>query len=257
MENLPSAVTTLLFDMDNTLFDLVGAQIDACHAVAEHLGQDDGEDLFSCFLAPTHGFESHENIRQYMEERSIPVNGTFRTACQVYERVKLQSIFPYEGIPETLQSLKGEGYLMGIVTDAHSRDATLRLEKAGLLPFFCCIVSFDRVKVKKPAHEPFLFALEMMKAHPGEAVLIGDSPRRDIAPCRSLGIRTVYARYGDRFSLDRDNVPADFIIDTPEELPDIILGLRREPETPLTHRKSGKEYNVDVSGKSLRKTTKT
>jgi putative hydrolase of the HAD superfamily len=225
MENIPSAVTTLLFDMDNTLFDLVGAQIAACHAVAEHLGQDDGEDLFSYFLTPAHGFESHENIRQYMEERSISVNGIFRTACQVYEKVKLRSIFPYEGIPETLLSLHERGYLMGIVTDAYSRDATLRLEKTGLLPFFCCIVSFDMVKIKKPSPEPFLFALEMMKAHAQETVLIGDSPHRDIEPCRSLGIRTVYARYGDRFSHDRDNVPADFVIDTPKELHDILRDL--------------------------------
>jgi putative hydrolase of the HAD superfamily len=109
------------------------------------------------------------------------------------------------------------------VTDAQSRDATLRLEKTGLLPFFCCIVSYDMVKVKKPAHDPFLLALEMMKTSPSDSVLIGDSPRRDIEPGRSLGIRTVYARYGDRFSIDRTNVPADFIIDTMTELPEILL----------------------------------
>ena len=111
---------------------------------------------------------------------------------------------------------------MGIVTDAHSRDATLRLEKTGLLPFFCCIVSYDMVKVKKPAPEPFLFALEMMNAGTDEAILIGDSPMRDIEPCRSLGIRTVYARYGDRFSHDRNNIHADFIIDAMGELPEIL-----------------------------------
>ena len=64
-----------------------------------------------------------------------------RNACQVYETVKLQHIFPYDGVPETLQSLHAQGYPMGIVTDVHSRDATLRLEKSGLLPFFCCMVS--------------------------------------------------------------------------------------------------------------------
>jgi len=233
MENLPSAVTTLLFDMDNTLFDLVGAQIAACHAVTEHLDQDDGEDLFSYFLRPVHGFESHENIRQYMEERNIPVNDTYRTACQVYENIKLRSIFPYEGIPETLQVLHEGGYTMGIVTDAYSRDATLRLEKTGLLPFFCCIVSFDMVKVKKPSPQPFLFALEMMRAHSREALLIGDSPRRDIEPCRSLGIRTVYARYGDRFSRDHNDVPADFVIEKPGELPEILLRLRIKPDVCL------------------------
>jgi putative hydrolase of the HAD superfamily len=208
--------------MDNTLFDLVGAQVAACQAVVQQLGHDDGVELFSYFLTPTHGFESHENIRQYMNERSIPVDGMYRKACQVYETVKLQHIYPYEGVTETLQSLHTLGYVMGIVTDAHSRDATLRLEKTGLLPFFCCMVTYDMVKVKKPAPEPFLFALEMMKAGTDEAMLIGDSPRRDLEPCRSLGIRTVYAKYGDRFSRNRNNVPADFIIDAMDELPEIL-----------------------------------
>jgi putative hydrolase of the HAD superfamily len=218
-----SPVTTLLFDMDNTLFDLVNAQIAACQAVVEQLGQTKGEELFSCFLSSTHGFESHENIRHYMNERNIPSENMFRKACQVYENVKLHHIIPYEGVTETLRLLHAQGYPMGIVTDAHSRDATIRLEKAGLLPFFCGMVSYDMVKVKKPAHEPFLFALEMMKTSPSEVVLVGDSPRRDIEPCRDLGIRTVYARYGDRFSPDRTCVPADFVIDTMAELPEILL----------------------------------
>jgi putative hydrolase of the HAD superfamily len=222
MKNPHTPVTTLLFDMDNTLFDLVGAQIAACQAVVQQFGHDDGEELFSYFLTPTHGYESHENIRQYMNEQCIPLDGLFRKACQVYETVKLQHIFPYEGVTDTLQLLHTREYTMGIVTDAHSRDATLRLEKTGLLQFFCCMVSYDMVKVKKPAPEPFMFALEMMKASPDETVLVGDSPRRDIDPCRNLGIRTVYARYGDRFSCDRNSVAADFIIDAMGELPEIL-----------------------------------
>jgi putative hydrolase of the HAD superfamily len=158
-----------------------------------------------------------------MNERNIPLENTFRKACQVYETVKLQQIAPYEGVTETLHMLREQGYSMGIVTDAYSRDATRRLEKTGLLPFFCCMVSYDMVKVKKPACDPFLLALDMMKTSPSDTVLIGDSPRRDIEPGKHLGIWTVYARYGDRFSHDRTNVPADFIIDSLTELPEILL----------------------------------
>jgi len=226
--NVQKPVKCLLFDMDNTLFDLVGAQIAACEAVVQHLGQDDGKELFFYFLTPSHGFESHENIRQYMNERCIPVDGLFKKACQIYETVKLHHISPYEGVTGTLQSLQLRGYDMGIVTDAHSRDATLRLEKTGLLPFFCCMVTYDMVKVKKPAPEPFLFALEIMKAGADETILIGDSPRRDIEPGHILGIRTVYARYGDRFSDDRSDIPADFVIDAIADLPAILHGLEKK-----------------------------
>jgi putative hydrolase of the HAD superfamily len=222
MKNPKSPVTALLFDMDNTLFDLFEAQVAACQAVVELVGNDEGNELFSYFLSPAHGYESHENIRQYMNERGIFVDELFKKACRLYETKKLQHIVPYEGVAQTLQVLFSQGYNMGIVTDAYSRDATMRLLKTGLLEFFCCMVSYDMVKVKKPGPEPFRFALEMMKASPSETILVGDSPRRDIEPCRNLGIRTVYARYGDRFSKDRTTVIADYCIDSMRDLPEIL-----------------------------------
>ena len=208
--------------MDNTLFDLVGAQIASCVEVARSLGMDDGEDLFRYFLRPLRGFEAHENISDYMQDHEISGNDRFNAACQIYEAAKLQHITPYDGVISTLRLLRDEGYRMGIVTDAHSRDATRRLEKAGLLQFFDTLVAYDMVLVKKPAHEPFLLALEMLRSGFSETLLVGDSPRRDIEPCKQLGIKTVYARYGDRFSLSRNYSGADFTIDSMDQLPGIL-----------------------------------
>jgi putative hydrolase of the HAD superfamily len=222
MERARTPVTTVLFDMDNTLFDLVGAQIASCHRVARFLGRDEGDDLYRYFLRPLHGYEAHENIHDYMEDRGISPDGTYTHARHIYEEEKLRHITPYPGAVETLGLIQRRGLPMAIVTDAHSRDATLRLEKSGLLPFFTCIVSFDMAGTKKPAPEPFLTALEILKADPEETLLIGDSPRRDIEPCKELGIRTVYARYGDRFTDDRSSVMADYTIDSMEELPAIL-----------------------------------
>nr|WP_320160911.1 HAD family hydrolase [uncultured Methanoregula sp.] len=219
---LQKSVRTLLFDMDNTLFDLVGAQIASCQEVARSLGRDDGEDLFKYFLRPIRGFEAHENILDYMQDRAIPDNGHYTASCRLYETAKLRHITPYEGVIPTLRALGDRGYLMGIVTDAHSRDATRRLEKAGLLPYFHTLVSYDMVQVKKPAREPFLFALEMLRSDFSETLIVGDSPRRDIEPCRQMGIRTVYARYGDRFSRTRNYAGADFAIDSMDQLPAIL-----------------------------------
>jgi len=211
--------------MDNTLFDLVGAQIASCREVARSFGKDDGEDLFTYFLRPTRGFEAHENILDYMQDRQIPDNGSYPAACRLYETAKLRHITPYDGVIPTLENLRKNGYRMGIVTDAHSRDAVRRLEKAALLPYFDGMVTWDMVQVKKPAPEPFLFALEMLKSDISEALIVGDSPRRDIEPCKQMGIRTVYARYGDRFSQTRNYAGADFAIDSMDQLPGILARL--------------------------------
>jgi putative hydrolase of the HAD superfamily len=218
-------ITTLLFDMDNTLFDLVGAQISSCHAVTKFLGNDDGKTLFEYFIRSVHGFESHNHILDYMTDHSLRPDGMYNEACRIYESEKLRHITPYAGVKETLEQLKEWGYPMGIVTDAHSRDAIIRLEKVELLPYFCGMVTYDMVGVKKPSPEPFLFAMEMMKAKNHEVLLIGDSPRRDIEPCKKLGICSVYARYGDRFSENRNGCDADFTINAMNELPGILTRL--------------------------------
>lgn len=212
-------VTTLLFDMDNTLFDFVAAQTAACREVARFLGRDDGDALFSgYFLSGRRGYESHENIRDYLGDHSLPAEAHYAEACRIYERVKLEQIAAYPGAGETLEILKERGFTMGVITDAHSRDAVRRLEKAGLLSRFDGIVSFDMVLVKKPAPQPFLVALGMMRAEPEETVLVGDSPRRDIRPARDLGMTTVYARYGDRLSTVRECPEAHYIIERMDEL---------------------------------------
>ena len=220
------ALSTILFDMDNTLFDFVGAQIAACTEVAGFLEQDDGNTLFDTyFRSGIHGYESHLNIRDYMADRAITDNGDFMKAVAIYERVKLEAVVPYEGVEETLAELRSMGYLLAVITDAHSRDATRRLEKAGVLPHIAGLVSFDMVMAKKPSPVPFLTALGMMQAGPENALLVGDSPRRDIRPAASLGITTVYARYGDRSSPSRECPEADYTIDRMPELLPVVRSL--------------------------------
>jgi putative hydrolase of the HAD superfamily len=211
--------------MDNTLFDLVGAQMAACEAVTRSLGITEGNPLYPYFLRPLHGYESHENILDFIHDHGIPVSGSCDRILRIYEQEKIRAIIPYPGVVETLGRIRDQGLPMGIITDAHSRDAVRRLEKARLLSFFSCMVTYDLVQVKKPAPEPFLLALDMLKSDADEVLLIGDSPRRDIEPAKNLGIRTVYARYGDRFSDDRSSVKADYTLDTMSELPGILARL--------------------------------
>jgi len=216
-------VRAFFFDMDNTLFDLVAAQVAACRKVVHHLGYDDGDELFRYFLSGVHGFESTENIRQYMADRRIPADGLFDEACRIYADVKLRHIVPYPGVEQTIKAVRELGLPMVIVTDAEAPDACERLTKCGLGSYFDRTISFDLVKVKKPAPGPFLAALDATKPRPEDALFVGDSLRRDIAPCRKLGIRTVYARYGDRFADTRQEIEADYVID---RMPDLLPIIR-------------------------------
>ena len=216
--------TALIFDMDNTLFDLVSAKTQACEAVTGRMGVGNAEALFSYFLRKQGGFEDPENIRDYMTDHSCYDEDLCLECVALYRKVQTLNLLPYPGVEKTLALLKSSGFSMGIVTDASLPNAMLRLEKTGLSRFFDPVITHEMTGAHKPSTLPFLCALVRMNARAKETLLVGDSLRRDIAPGVILGMRTVYARYGDRFSRPNLDGGADHVIDSFPELLG-ILGL--------------------------------
>ena len=200
---LQNHISAVLFDMDNTLFDFIHAQHAACRAVLLHCGHgSDPEALFSYFRRPVHGFEDCGNIRDYLCDHDSFTDHLFAECCRIYEDEKIAAIAPYPGILRVLHALAGHGLPLGIITDADSRHAAARLEKAGLASFFQTVITPDLSGARKPDPSPFLLALTELKTAAQETVLVGDSIRRDIAPAQKIGMVTVYAHYGDWYRTD-------------------------------------------------------
>ncbi|NMA89102.1 MAG: HAD-IA family hydrolase, partial [Methanoculleus bourgensis] len=190
-------IETVVCDMDNTLFDLVGAKLEACRCVVDYLGAGDPEALFLQFLNGVYGFEDHRNIRDYLEALGVYQPRTFEVCCRTYEGVKLDLVEPYPGVEETLRCLQDAGIRLAVATDAESVQADRRLRKTGLIDFFEVVVTPEVSGRRKPEPDSLLYALRRLDAVPEEAMMVGDSPRRDIAPGRQLGMVTAFASYGD------------------------------------------------------------
>jgi putative hydrolase of the HAD superfamily len=219
-------IKAVIFDMDNTLFDFVAAKLHACQRVAEFMGRSDGKMLFDYFLHGRHGFENHENIRDYLVDRCSFSEEAFTACVSIYQKEKLSILVPYPGIHDILQEIHRKPMKMAVLTDAHHDNAILRLEKLDLRRFFDHIITTDMTGTKKPAFEPFLLALEMLGTVPEETLLIGDSIRRDIAPGKTLGMITAYARYGDRNIRSSEICQPDVIFNSVQDIADILPLIR-------------------------------
>jgi putative hydrolase of the HAD superfamily len=211
-------VEAVVCDMDNTLFDLVGAKREACRCVVDYLGTGDPEALFSLFLNGTYGFEDHRNIRDFLEGLGVYRPRTFEVCCRTYEDVKLDLVEPYPGVEETLRCLQDAGVRLAVATDAESFQAHRRLEKTGLIDFFEVVVTPEVSGKRKPEPDSLLYALRGLDAAPEEAMMVGDSPRRDIAPGRQLGMVTAFAAYGDWRRSRTADVAADIVLEEFGEL---------------------------------------
>jgi len=213
----------ILFDMDNTLYDFAEAKIIACDRVAEIVGDGTGEELLRHFLTGPHGFENHENIRDFMKLKGVDSNKIFEESVTVYEELKLSSIKLYPGVKETLGKIEGGGYRMAIVTDADTENAEKRLNKTEIREYFEFIVTPDVTGKRKPSHDNFHRALKSIDASPEKSMVVGDSPRREIVPGNEMGLFTVYAKYGDWLKMPFMNIKPRHTIEKFEELNDIIL----------------------------------
>ncbi|HOT03996.1 MAG TPA: HAD family hydrolase [Methanolinea sp.] len=218
-------ITAVLFDMDNTLFDFVGAKIAACDAVNRRLGLDRGRDLLFYFLRHDgRSFEDWGHIRDFMVDNAVFSEDLYAECCAIYEEVKVQNLIPYPHIEETLLELKEQGLFLSVVTDACFENAVIRLEKTGLFPIFDEVITADMTGAHKPDPKVFLLALEKMGRQPSEVLMVGDSLRRDIGPAKKLGMMTAYAGYGDRNFLEDRQKKADVTLADIREVLKVVNG---------------------------------
>ena len=216
-------ITAIIFDMDNTLFDFVEAKLIACAAVIAYLKVPvEPELLLKYFLRPVHGFESHENIRDFLHDNHRYSETTFTRCCAIYDEEKVAAITPYPQVAETLNALRDCGLKLAVVTDAHNGNALKRLKKAGLEDFFDAIITMDMSGKAKPSLEPFLLSMKKLGVMANETILVGDSIRRDIVPAKALGMLAVHAVYGDRNFHEGEGEGADCVIQGIQEVIGVV-----------------------------------
>ena len=114
---------------------------------------------------------------------------------------------------ETTRLTKGKK--LAIITDAPRLKAWLRLAAMKIGDFFDVVVTFEDTKKHKPDNLPFEAALRKLNLKPGECLMVGDWPERDIKGAKRLGMKTCFARYGNP-KIKRSD--ADFEIDDIKEL---------------------------------------
>jgi len=98
------------------------------------------------------------------------------------------------GIGEVVKELSSK-YKLAIAAN-QVRECRGALEELGLLRFFDVVGISEEMQIAKPAPEFFQCLLEEAKCEPAEAIMIGDRVDNDIAPAKSLGMKTICLRMG-------------------------------------------------------------
>ena len=199
-------IKAIIFDLDNTLLDFVKMKQFAVKAAITAMieaGLDVDEkkaykDIFDLYV--NKGWENQQVFDDYLNQTVGKVSNKILAAGIVsYRRAREATLLVYPNVNKTLIELIKMGIQLSVVSDAPSREAWMRLYYLNLHHVFDPVLTFDDTGVRKPSAKPFEMALDILQSSPDEVLMIGDWPERDVVGAKQIGMKTIFARYGDTF----------------------------------------------------------
>lgn len=216
----------LLFDLDGTLTDSAEGIIKCVQYALEKMGiiENDTEKL-KVFVGPplsesfmnVYGFdrETTEKAIVYYRERFKPI-GMFENAV-------------YDGIPEMLKAMKDNGKINLIASSKPEAFVKTILEHFDIAKYFDIIVGASMDESRNTKEAVIEEALSQLKNKDqygqyddDKCVMIGDR-KYDINGAKYFGLRSIGVSYGFAPEGELKEAGADVIVDTVEELTQVLL----------------------------------
>jgi len=220
-------IKVAIFDLDNTLTDFKRMKENAVDAAVEAM-------IDAGLVFPAD--EIKETVYRIYDEKGIEFQYVFDEVLKdllgrvdykiqaagivAYRRAREASLVLYPHVKVTLIELMKRGIKLAVVSDAPRKEAWLRLCYLQLHHIFDLVITFDDTGELKPSPVPFRRVLDTFEVEPGEAIMVGDWPERDITGAAKVGITTVFARYGNTFGTEESD--ARYEIDDIIELIGIV-----------------------------------
>ncbi len=210
-------IKAIVFDIDNTLMDFmrmkraaVDAAVDAM--IDAGLTMPKGKMVEAIFKVYwQEGIEDQNIFNKFLLKEFGYVDYKILAAGIIgYKRAKEGTMTLYPHVKMTLTELLKTGMKMGAVSDAPRLQVWVRIVGLGLHHYFEHVVAFEDTGERKPSSKPFAKILSLLDAKPAETLMIGDWAERDIVGAKKMGMKTVWAKYGNEF--DTKESGADYEI---------------------------------------------
>ncbi len=224
----------ILFDLDNTLIDFMELKKMACRdsikaMIKAGLKMDEKKSyrlLFDVYYK--YGLEYGKIFQKFLLETTGRVDVKVLSAGIVaYRFAQARNRKPYRNVIPALTELKKK-YKLGIVSDAPTLKAWIRLQELGIADYFDVVITLEGRKMK-PNRLPFMKAVRKLGISTRHILFVGDQPHRDIKGAKELGMKTALAQYGiqkvHRKYL-KENKP-DFYLKDIKDILDIVKELDR------------------------------
>jgi len=209
-------IKAVIFDLDNTLLDFMTMKKEAVMSAISSMkeaGLDIDVDTSYKEIMDIYEADGWENqlvFDKFLKNKLGYTDNKYLAAGIVaYRRAKEANLKAYPNVQRTLNHLLENDIKLAIVSDAPSREAWMRIYYLGLHHFFETVITFDDSGERKPSPAPFELALGRLNLSKDEVLMVGDWPERDMVGASSVGIKTIFAKYGDVFGVKKSGANWD------------------------------------------------
>ena len=220
-------IKAVIFDLDNTLMDFmkmksmsVDAGINGMIEAGLNIDFQKSKDrIYEIY--EDKGFEYQEVFDDFIIESCGTLKHKYLAAAIVsYRKIKDATMVLYPNVNSTLIKLSKMGLNLGVLTDAPSREAWIRLYSVSMHHLFDAVVTLNDTGYRKPSPEPFIKISDLLSLNPENMLMVGDWPERDVIGAKKLNMKTAFARYGDMFKTEHSG--ADYDLDDISEIIEIV-----------------------------------
>ncbi|MEA5673195.1 HAD family hydrolase [Pseudomonas sp. MH2] len=182
----------LIFDWDGTLADSIGRIVEAMNAAAERAGEAPTADAAVKGIIGLALSEAISVLYPHLDARQLEI---FRQHyADIYTALDQQPSPLFEGVVESLEAFRSEGYRLAVATGKARRGLDRVLKANGWEGYFDITRAADETRGK-----PHPLMLEEILAHcrvePGRALMVGDSAF-DLQMASNAGMHSVAVGYG-------------------------------------------------------------
>ncbi len=201
-----------LFDADGTLFDTVEL---ICKCFQYTAKKYTGKELRREEILAGYGLPLKGQLKKNLGE-DIDLDLVLDDYMNFQLEILEQSIAPFPGVVNTLETLKKSGVKTAIVTSRRRYSMERILQATDTAQYFDVVITPEDTILHKPDAEPTLLAIKKLQAEKEKTVFTGDA-QFDICSGSSAGIDTVFVTWSHA-KLASLPIPPTWTIDSMEDL---------------------------------------
>ena len=201
-------IKSIIFDIDNTLYDYDHAHVIAMRSLAEYMTEQFGwdakkteQEISSVYIQIQNEIGQkaacHNRLIRFqrlLEQNGLPLHPHALNMYEIYWDTLIRNAKLYPGVETALRDLKNAGYVLGIGTNLTARIQFRKLTAFGLLQYFDFIVSSEETDHEKPQEDIFKYCAKKAHCLPSQCIYVGDSMIHDIIGAQSAGMHPLWFR---------------------------------------------------------------